>query len=304
MLEPHPLPHHVSFSSKNSYMECGERFRLEKVYKIPTAPGWWNVGGTAAHTLTELEDRKMMGEDVEIPTFVEAFEIELQNVLEKNEGMTEDDFRSAKKGSENKDFWLRNGPIYVQNYRNWQGRVPWDIAIIDGKAAIELPLEMELLDGTVFIGYIDRVYQMRDDKSFVVTDLKSGANKPATSDQLVDYSVGLDEQFGIHANWGTFVDLRTGQHSQLVPTRRGNLEDMTYVYGGFKAARNDGFFLPNRGGGGFGRSQCTYCPVKDFCYAAGGACRDQVPRPWEAPPLVIRPRYDDSNVEIEEVEND
>lgn len=304
MFEPHSLPYHVSFSSKNSYIECGERFRLEKVYKIPTAPGWWNVGGTAAHTLTEIEDRRMMGEDIELPTFEEAFEIELQNVLEKNEGMTEDDFRSAKKGTEDKDFWLRNGPLYVNRYLTWRDRVPWDIAVIDGKPAIELPLEFELLDGTLYIGYVDRLYQMREDKSYVVVDIKSGANKPATSDQLVDYSVGIHEQFGIKAAWGTFVDLRTGQHSQLVPTGRGNLEDMTYVYGGFKAARNDGFFLPNRGGGGFGRSQCTYCPVRDFCYAAGGAQRDQVPRPWEAPPLVIRPRYDSDTDVLEEEVND
>lgn len=301
MFEPHSLPAHVSFSAKNTYIECGERFRLEKVYKIPTAPGWWNVGGTAAHTLTELQDRKMLGEDIEIPTFEEAFEIELQNVLEKHEGMTEDDIRSAKKGTENKDFWLRNGPIYVKNYLDWQRRVPWDIAIFNDLPAIELPLDFELLDGTPYIGYIDRIYQMREDKSYVVVDLKSGANKPATSDQLVDYSVGLDEQYGIHADWGTFVDLRNGQHSQLVPTRRGNLEDMTYVYGGFKAARDDGFFLPNRGGGGFGRSQCTYCPVRDYCYAAGGSRRDEVPRPWEAPPLVVRPRYDSTNDDIEEV---
>jgi hypothetical protein len=304
MLEPHPLPAHVSFSAKNAYMECGERFRLEKVYKIPIAPGWWNVGGTAVHTLTELHDRKMMGQDVEIPPFPDAFEIELERVLSKpeNEGMSEDDFRSAKKGTENKDFWLRNGPRYVENYLGWRVRAPWDIVMIGDEPAIELPLQFQLLDGTLYIGYVDRLYQMRDDKSFIVVDVKSGANKPATSDQLVDYAVGIHEQYGINPTWGTFVDVRNGQNSALVPTRRGNLEDMTYVYGGFRAARNDGFFLPNRGGGGFGRSQCVYCPVKDYCYAAGGGLANEVPRPWEASPLVIRPPYDSSEIDLEETE--
>lgn len=291
MFEQQPIAPHVSFSSKNTYTACGERSRLETVFKVPTQPGWWNVGGTAAHTLTELHDRRIFDADVEIPTFEIAFEMELEAVLEKgrksNPDLTEADLKGAKKGVEGKDFWLRNGPKYVKNYLDWRDKVPWDIALIEGEIpAIELPLEFQLLDGTPFVAYIDRVYQMRADSSLVVVDLKSGANKPETADQVVDYATGLRFQFGLDVPWGTFVDLRSGQHSALVPTRRGDIEKMTYVYGGYDDLRKAGMFLPNR------RKDCAWCPVRDYCYAAGGALSNEVPRPWEMEPIVVRAKYD------------
>lgn len=293
--EQRPIPRHVSFSSKNTYTQCGERYRLEVVYKVPTPPGWWNVGGTAAHTLTELYDRRMFDDTVEIPSFEEAFDQELQTVLEKNPTFTEADLKGAKKGTEGKEFWLRNGPKYVKNYLDWQTRVPWDIAVIDGLPAIELPLELTLLDGTPFIAYVDRVYQMRDGGTYVTVDIKSGANKPDTNDQVVDYSTGIEEQFGISVPWGTFINLRSGQHSQLVPTKRGDLEKMTYAYGGFNDLRQAGIFLPNR------KKECAWCPVRDYCYAAGGGLANEVPRPWEMGEIVVRAPYTEPVPEEEEV---
>lgn len=51
------LPAHLSYSQVNSFNECGERFRLERLFGIKGPPSWASVGGTAFHAATEILDR-------------------------------------------------------------------------------------------------------------------------------------------------------------------------------------------------------------------------------------------------------
>ena len=54
---PKGYPAHMSPSSINSLLTCGEQFRLEKVVRVPQRPMWAGVGGSTVHTCTELLDR-------------------------------------------------------------------------------------------------------------------------------------------------------------------------------------------------------------------------------------------------------
>ncbi len=58
-VEEEPLfPEHMSPSSINSILTCGEKFRLEKVKRVPSRPMWAGIGGSVVHTLTEELDRE------------------------------------------------------------------------------------------------------------------------------------------------------------------------------------------------------------------------------------------------------
>jgi hypothetical protein len=52
------FPPHLSPSSINTLLSCGERFRLEKVVRVPSRPMWGGVGGSVVHKLTEELDRE------------------------------------------------------------------------------------------------------------------------------------------------------------------------------------------------------------------------------------------------------
>lgn len=49
-----PLPEHISYSAISG--DCGERTRLERVYRVPQPPSWALVGGSAFHSATEIID--------------------------------------------------------------------------------------------------------------------------------------------------------------------------------------------------------------------------------------------------------
>ena len=49
-------PHHLSFSTVNSYRSCGKRFQLEKVFRLEQRPGLAALGGNTLHTVSEQID--------------------------------------------------------------------------------------------------------------------------------------------------------------------------------------------------------------------------------------------------------
>lgn len=53
---PHPLPRHMSHSQFKTLADCGEAYRLERVYRVPSAPNLAAVAGKAFHSATEYVD--------------------------------------------------------------------------------------------------------------------------------------------------------------------------------------------------------------------------------------------------------
>lgn len=57
--EQEPLfPKHLSPSSINTLLTCGEQFRLERVVRVPQRPMWASIGGSTVHKVTEALDRE------------------------------------------------------------------------------------------------------------------------------------------------------------------------------------------------------------------------------------------------------
>lgn len=59
-----PLPVHLSNSQVKTLLDCGERYRLERQYRVPEAPSFAAVGGKTLHTATELFDLRRLGGDL------------------------------------------------------------------------------------------------------------------------------------------------------------------------------------------------------------------------------------------------
>lgn len=65
---PEGLPRHLSPSQIQNLLDCGERYRLERVLRVPARPMWAGIGGSCVHKITEDLDRvwyeaKNEGED-------------------------------------------------------------------------------------------------------------------------------------------------------------------------------------------------------------------------------------------------
>ena len=51
------LPKHISYSSFNTWLECGWKYKLTKLDQVPEKHAVWFTGGSAVHKATELFDK-------------------------------------------------------------------------------------------------------------------------------------------------------------------------------------------------------------------------------------------------------
>lgn len=58
-----PFPPHLSPSQISGLLTCGEKFRLERLLRVPQRPMWAGIGGSVVHKLTEEMDREWYAEN-------------------------------------------------------------------------------------------------------------------------------------------------------------------------------------------------------------------------------------------------
>jgi RecB family exonuclease len=275
------LPRHLSFSQVSNLLQCGERFRLTRVWGIQEQPGWALIGGSAVHEWTELFDKNSLGSGLPVPTFEEVFH-RLTLEAETKSGIGRDQFKASGRASkafpdkETAAWWLQEGPSMCRSWVTFRQNAPLDIWIDpQGKPGIELACRLRVEDGhTEVVMYIDRVMVDQRTGELVVLDLKSG--QPVKSDaQLGDYRIGLEQKYpGTTFRVGCFWYARTGTTSPFFPLNEYSLERAEHKYVQAKRIRDSGIFLANPG------MQCGYCSVKDHCYAVGGYRAGEVRPPW------------------------
>jgi putative RecB family exonuclease len=269
---------HLSYSGLSTYKECGEKFRLTRLVKVPEVPGWALIGGSAVHTATENLDRVLMGVEARGPsTFIDAFREEIRKRIDST-GIPEEQFKISGKKSvawpnkEDKEWWIYHGQSFVENYVNWQQRYPGTIWITpDGVPAIEISVDANY-GGAVVPGYIDRIFEEVDPwtrrKTLRVIDLKAGRTTPTDPLQLAVYAWGLPNLWP-RPVIGSYFMARDGM---LVGNYdlTDSLRMLQYEFGGAWKAINAGYFPARQS------FMCNYCSVRDFCWAKEGDLSDQV----------------------------
>jgi putative RecB family exonuclease len=269
-------PRRRSYSARTSYSECGERFRLERVVRVPQRPAVWFAAGRAFHDTTEWYDRENFRAD---PAIVDASRRKLADVwaakfgdhVEEMRGQEPDErfWRTAgrktteKPNGEDVTWWRENGPAMVAAYPDgmWSSLRLWSLP--DGKPAIEVPI-LTSFGGVPVIQYIDRIGEEEETGALVVVDLKTGSTEPPFPVQLAEYAQGATFAFGRPIYWGAYYSARKGKLGEYQPLSAWTPEVLGEMYQQFDRAERSGLYLANVG------RHCKTCGVRRWCRATGG----------------------------------
>ena len=97
---------------------------------------------------------------------------------------------------------------------------------------------------------------------------------PSGSLQLVTYAAGLEEQYGLSADWACFWSPGTdegGTMSQPIAIPNWSLERLSKMYGDAYRGIRSGVFLPQV------TAMCKGCTVRDSCWAVAGSKAEDLP---------------------------
>jgi len=164
----------------------------------------------------------------------------------------------ANPNKEDANFWQATGPKWVQSYINWRESNPdWKIWVTpEGVPAIELAL-IPTVAGVPVKMIIDRVFEVNG--QLVIVDLKTSQKIPDSTLQLGFYKLGIEQQFGVQANWGNYYMSRDSGTSSMIDLSGYTYDKMEYLVQHFDKARKAGVFLPNT-------NNCQYrCGLTAHC---------------------------------------
>lgn len=267
-----------SHSQLTLYMDCGEKYRLERRHRMGGSASWALVGGKAFHTWTEVYDK---GVPIDPAYFLTIMDREVRETLasDRNSAIIEGDIRPT--GYKSKDWpnkrdrswWEHHGPIFCQQYIDWRASEDNELMPAQSVDGLEFHTEMKAegtLGGLEVLGFVDRLITDSPFGKPVILDLKTG-KEPGTLLQLATYAVLMSEQMGIEIKHGAFYLAEKGELSRIHDLSRFTREYIESLYE--QAARGvaAGVFLPNP------NSFCNSCPVRQNCGLYGGALPPSVP---------------------------
>ena len=255
-----------SFSQFDLYGRCPERYRLQRIVKVPEPPSMWLPAGSVAGEACDMFDYGSSRDNV-IGFFEERFE-EAVAALEEQHEMPRSLFQVNGKNKtslpEGKTFewWVANFPVMLDKYITWRETSGYEVAVFDGELAIELEIHLDLGQGTEVVGYADRLF-VRPDGKFEVVDLKAGMSQPGVY-QLATYSYGIAVQYGVDVPYGSFFMLQKNGQSKpqwLPKYTAGSVVQQSYRR--LDEAIKAGHFVPNISG------DCARCPMSEHCAFVG-----------------------------------
>lgn len=278
----------LSYSSVSSYAECGERWRLERLYHVGGATWWATVMGSTGHYITELWDKgevtseqaiEMVGSTLERY----AAEAEEKGPIRASGRQCKSLTLSGGPNKKDKEWVLHYLPTFIQQYIDWRMESNWVLmAMPGGELAIEVPIDVEM-GGEPQKGFIDRIFMAEAPARLsagllfgvskpepIVVDLKFG-NAPSSAMQLGTYAVGLKRQYGIEAKHGCYYMAKDGKPSEMSDLTVYTEEFMDGLYEQAWRGIRAGVFLPNVS------NFCGSCGVRDWCRATKGSKVHEVP---------------------------
>ena len=260
----------VSYSSLDTFQQCGEKFRLTRIHKVPQEQAYWNIGGKAFHLASEWYDK---GSDLSIASlWRDAWDKEMSEVDTSKPLRAGGRATKQFPNKEDATWWGINGPNMVADYIKWRANIGWEILVVDGVPIIEydftlvLPNAIQSEDASPNVlvqGYIDRVF-VNGHGELVVCDLKTGAREPAASTQLGVYAAGIRQRLGMNPTLGAYYMSRKGDVGGMVSLAHYTDELMSYWISTFEDSIRSERFLPHV------TSMCQTCTVAPSCYAVGG----------------------------------
>lgn len=274
-----PLQHR-SHSQYDTYTQCGERYRLQKIVqpRPPERPAAWLAHGNAFHETYEKWELSQRTIDF-LDTYSEIYDriiAELREV-QPDFNLWLKPFRVRKvaehiatqkeRGFEQIEIFLEliNGP-------GWE---PW-IHEESGAPGVEVPFDI-MLGSVRVIGSIDFVRE--HESGISVLDFKTG-NRVEKYSQLGLYGLVMKEEFDLEITHGEYFYSKDCTLSKPIDLSRYTREYLTEIYQTLERGIQNEVFLPNPG------TNCGLCSVSEFCREVGGKPIpldfDSVENPWWA----------------------
>ena len=260
----------LSYSSLDSFISCGEKYRLTKIHKVAQEQSWWLAGGSAFHTASEWWD---LGDAHTLPEIwatawdKHRSELDLTKPIRAGGRATKDN-----PNKEDGQWWAANGLIMLNDYVTWRDTSGWSIYEQDGGPYIEYEFTLSFPNPSlatdkspdlVLQGFIDRVF-VTDDGELVICDLKTGSREPAATTQLGIYAAGLRQRGGLNVDLGCYFMSRKGTVSGFKSLHHYTDDMLAWWLSMFEDSVRSERFLPNV------TSMCGTCQVAPSCYAVGG----------------------------------
>lgn len=249
--------HHISHSAANKYLQCGERYRLERVEHHYGLPHLASIGGSAFHNWTEEWDLlNNLGQSTDgIADFRTFFLAELEEKAEEHyrrtgEELNVDDIPHSR--GEGHEKWVTMGTSMCEDYVEWRKETGWECV------EIEYSYEQELGLTVPAVGFIDREF-INSKGERILVDMKSGkSSNIGGTPQLFEYAV-IRRLQGVRIDWVAYYDARKGILLDLQDPTNHNVAWLKNYYGNVVDKINKGVFKPNPG------IQCRWCPVREVC---------------------------------------
>ena len=291
-------PRYLSHSSASIFFECGEQYRLRRLYRFPETHTWFStLAGRALHEATEAIDRdEFAGMEPEFAlmmhrdSFAEKFQAEIAREraagIEVKASGNKRVTLSEAGGPDKRDegWWMHFAPLFLDKWQAWKAQSGLSLATDDdGNPGIELDLHCEV-EGVTLTGMIDRLYVDKFGQ-YTVLDIKTGM-APGSNFQPLLYALLCREALGVtpaFCNYwrpmgklrnasGDLEESTTGALSRTVEVTERDLEAVLHAYKLAYRAIESGMFIPNPDG-----ADCRNCSVSELCRYQSGSLAWQVP---------------------------
>ena len=262
-----------SYSSVTEYMECGKRWELHRVSKVPETPAWWLILGSTVHEATEIADTSDSG-DVDHMDIMEILDNQVELAKERApiESWSRTYYDRGKNPEQMYYATFDKGCQYTDKWIQWRNDSDYDIVGVEVPISLPFHYEADQMQyekgDIIFRGYVDRLVLERSTGKMGVVDLKTGKSTPSSDMQLGWYKVGVSEdkeENWLTPSWGAYWKADTGQLTEKVDLSKWTA-DLVHSYGQmFVEATDHEIFLPNL------NAKCDRCPVQRACYAHSGS---------------------------------
>lgn len=273
---------HLSFSQLNTFLDCGEKFRLKYVVGAPQETGGAMIAGRAVHeTIEESELRGWWQEpaDAEPDPFfaadsegIEFFRARLDAQVKEAGGAERIRWGGRQIAGQREDYpwWITNGAFMLRRYaasRQAFHESGWRSAPGGTEMRVTVPLEgIE----QPLLGYIDKFLMQEVDLDSgeimpepAIVDWKTGKVGSINPMQFATYATLLELGPQIVTSIGLAVFLRAGDADRRVqPVRFAPIVPrMKEVYASLVEGVESGRqFVPNP------HAWCSSCEVRESCW--------------------------------------
>lgn len=246
-----------SVSQTQQWEECGWRFYLQRIERVPQLPAAWSHHGTAFHTAAEAVERsdRAMGPEEAVELFSDEYSRLVNASLDQEPNLARW-LSAGRSPGEDIEHRYTLGQEQTRRYVLWTRQHQPDIwKGEDGRPGLELYFRVEL--GGVWVrGFIDQLMVDPDD-SLRPRDLKTGTTKSRF--QLETYGIAVRKLYGAEVNRADWYLAKEHRLSRPISLDKVSEEQVGERYARMDQGVKRGDFPANPG------YHCRFCDVSPSC---------------------------------------